>query len=257
MAETDSTNTLVRTLVEELPAGSPPRAVAVADRQVAGRGRLDRRWESPVGATLMMSVAHEVPLDTELLGALPLAMGLGALEAIDEVTGQALGLKWPNDLVAAHPDGTMAKVGGILGESFEDRRAGVRAGGGPRSRVAVLGIGINTGWEAMPPELPEATSLNLLGGAPVDRAALAEAVLARYRAWWGRVADGDREGFVSALEATSVTLGRRVRVELPAATVSGLAEAMTRSGALVVLDDRGVRTEVTVGDVVHLRPEPR
>ena len=57
------------------------------------------------------------------------------------------------------------------------------------------------------------------------------------------------------LEATSVTLGRWVRVELPAATLSGLAEAMTHSGALVVLDDRGVRTEVTVGDVVHLRAE--
>ena len=109
MAETDSTNTLVRTMVgKRRRAAHPERWPSPTARRRVGR--LDRRWESPAGATLMMSVAHEAPLDPELLGALPLAMGLGALEAIDAVTGQAVGLKWPNDLVVAHADGTVAKV---------------------------------------------------------------------------------------------------------------------------------------------------
>ena len=47
-AEIDSTNTYVR---QEARHGAPEGLVAVAEHQTAGRGRLDRRWESPPGRT--------------------------------------------------------------------------------------------------------------------------------------------------------------------------------------------------------------
>ncbi|MEZ5373721.1 MAG: hypothetical protein R2704_13555 [Microthrixaceae bacterium] len=130
-----------------MPAKASPRAVACADEQRAGRGRLDRRWEARPGAALMLSVAHEAPSSPELLGALPLAMGLAALEAIADVLDGAeveARLKWPNDLMVAGGGTPGAergwlKAGGILGESFDDPRRGAATG-----RVAVLGIGINT-----------------------------------------------------------------------------------------------------------------
>mgnify|MGYP006344386869 FL=1 len=245
----DSTSTLVRSLIAELPPHNAPRAVAVADAQSAGRGRLDRRWEAAAGSALMLSVAHEAPSDPEVLGALPLAMGLAAVEAIATTVGAMPGLKWPNDLLVedGDPDG-WKKVGGILGESFDDPRP-VAVG-----RVAVLGIGINTGWDALRSDLPEATSLNLVTGVEVDRRELATALLARYRSWWQRLLDGDRAGFRAALEGASLTIGRRVRVELPTSEMTGVAEAITASGALVIVEDGGARREVTVGDVVHLRP---
>ncbi len=247
--ECDSTNTLVRSMVAELPRRQAPRAVAVADVQTAGRGRLDRRWEAAAGSALMLSVAHEAPSDPEVLGALPLAMGLAAAEAIAATTGVTPGLKWPNDLlVDVDGAGELKKVGGILGESFDDPRPGALG------RVAVLGIGINTGWASLRSDLPEATSLNLVTGHEVDRRELAAALLAAYRAWWQRLLDGDRARFRAALEGASLTIGRRVRVELPASELIGVAEAITASGALVVVDDGGARREVTVGDVVHLRP---
>ena len=52
--EVDSTNTYVP--VTRPAAGRPQGLVAVADHQTAGRGRLDRRWESPPGANLLASV---------------------------------------------------------------------------------------------------------------------------------------------------------------------------------------------------------
>lgn len=252
----DSTNDLVRSMVAGLPAKASPRAVACADEQRAGRGRLDRRWEARPGAALMLSVAHEAPSSPELLGALPLAMGLAALEAIADVLDGAeveARLKWPNDLMVAGGGTPGAergwlKAGGILGESFDDPRRGAATG-----RVAVLGIGINTAWPGPRADLPEATSLNLLTGREVDRRLLAGSLLARYRRWWRRLLDGDRDGFRATLEARSATLGRRVRVELPASELVGVADSITAAGVLVVLDDAGDRHEVTVGDVVHLR----
>ena len=52
--EVDSTNTRARRPGPR--RGAPEGLVAVADHQTAGRGRLDRRWESPAGANLLVSV---------------------------------------------------------------------------------------------------------------------------------------------------------------------------------------------------------
>jgi BirA family biotin operon repressor/biotin-[acetyl-CoA-carboxylase] ligase len=251
----DSTNTLVRAMVAELPASAPPRAVAIADEQTAGRGRLDRSWEARPGSALMLSVAHEAPDRPELLSALPLAMGLAALEAIGEVTGVEPRLKWPNDVVVDAPGQRWLKLGGILGESFDDPRGPTTTMAVSSSgRVAVLGIGINTGWESPRSDLPDATSLNLLTGLAVDRRVLAHELLVRYLGWWRRLLVGDGAAFQAALHERSATLGQRVRVELPTSMLVGTATSITPTGALVVHDDQGGRNEVTVGDVVHLRP---
>lgn len=221
MERCDSTNTLVRAMVADLPATAAPRVVAIADEQTAGRGRLDRRWEARPGSALMLSVAHEAPGRPELLSALPLAMGLAALEAIGEVTGVEPRLKWPNDVVVDAPGQRWLKLGGILGESFDDPRGPAAAASsvttssatssGTTGRVAVLGIGINTGWESPRSDLPEATSLNLLIGRTVDRRALAHELLVRYQRWWRRLLVGDGAAFQAALHERSATLGQRVR----------------------------------------------
>src|SRR5256885_12181514 len=39
-----------------LVPGAPEGAVAVADEQTEGRGRLGRRWEAPTGTSLLCSV---------------------------------------------------------------------------------------------------------------------------------------------------------------------------------------------------------
>jgi BirA family biotin operon repressor/biotin-[acetyl-CoA-carboxylase] ligase len=97
----------------ELPIGS----VVVTDHQTAGRGRLDRTWESrPGGALLVSFVLPPNPL-------LSLAAGVAAAEAC----GSGVRLKWPNDLLRGG-----AKLGGILFEATPSK--------------AICGIGINLAW---------------------------------------------------------------------------------------------------------------
>jgi BirA family biotin operon repressor/biotin-[acetyl-CoA-carboxylase] ligase len=105
--------TSTQDVARELPVGS----VVVAEHQTAGRGRLDRRWESPPGTALLASfVLPPNPL-------LSLAAGVAAAEAC----GGEVRLKWPNDLLLR---GT--KVGGILVEAMASK--------------AICGIGINLTW---------------------------------------------------------------------------------------------------------------
>lgn len=105
------------TSTQDIARAMPVGSVVVADHQTAGRGRLERRWESPSGTALLVSfVLAPNPL-------LSLAAGVAAAEAC----GPDVRLKWPNDLLLHGK-----KLGGILVETTAGR--------------AICGIGINLTW---------------------------------------------------------------------------------------------------------------
>ena len=105
VAETGSTNAdLLATAAER-----PDRSVLVADHQTAGRGRLDRRWDAPPGANLLVSILfHDVPAHPSELTR---RVALAAVDACAEVAGVDVALKWPNDLLVGD-----RKLAGILAE---------------------------------------------------------------------------------------------------------------------------------------------
>ncbi len=231
-------------LVELAAEGAPAGTVAVAAHQSAGRGRLGRRWEAPPGANLLLSVLlrpHMPPGGLHLCSAV---VALAVAEACDATAGVRPELKWPNDLLVVS-----RKLAGVLAES-------VPAGEG--SRAVVVGVGCNVGWpapgEPAPEGVPDATSLALLTPAAPTVAELLDVVLVELAR---RVGDLDdelgRRRQAAAYRAACATLGRRVRVELPAQTITGTAVDVTAEGHLVVDTPAGRRT-VTAGDVVHLRP---
>lgn len=154
-----------------LQPGDPEGAVAVAEEQSEGRGRLGRRWQAPAGTSVLVSVVLRPSVDAPRLPELSLIAGGAVAEAIAEVTGLEPAIKFPNDVLL---DGK--KVAGILAESSDGR--------------VVLGIGVNVNQTA--DELPadaqtEPTSLRLEAGEPVDRGVLLAAILLRvehaYDAW--------------------------------------------------------------------------
>jgi len=241
--EIDSTNAY---LLRQARLGAPEGMVAVAEHQSAGRGRLDRRWESPPGASLLASVLFRPDLDPAELHLCTAAMALAAAEACRRVAGVGPVLKWPNDVLAGEQ-----KLAGVLAEAVFD--GGPGSGGGPGGAVAVVvGIGLNIDWPG--PAGAGGTSLSELGAGPVDRAALLGALLdalSARRALLDSVT-GRRE-VVAELRNRCATLGRRVRVELAAEAVTGVATEIDDAGHLVLQTSAGPRT-VSAGDVVHLRP---
>lgn len=143
--------------------------VHVARGQSAGRGRLGRRWESPAGEGLYMSVVLLPAPPPFAAPALTMAAVLAAKAGLEHVglAPERLRVKWPNDIEVAG-----AKICGSLIESR----------GLERERPHyVLGLGLNVRQRAFPTELlaeRAATSLALEGVAceprTVARAVLAE-----------------------------------------------------------------------------------
>jgi BirA family biotin operon repressor/biotin-[acetyl-CoA-carboxylase] ligase len=233
--EIDSTNAYLR---DEARRGAPEGTVAVADHQRAGRGRLDRRWEAPPGTSLLASVLFRPEFDPAELHLCTAAMALAAAEACRQVAGVGPVLKWPNDLLVGE-----AKLAGVLAEAeFE----------GPATCSVVVGIGLNVDWPG--PEGVGGTCLHDLSATPVDRWLLLNALLdalSPRRALLDS-APGRRE-VAAELRDRCATLGQRVRVELAAEAVVGVATEVDDAGHLVVRTAAGPRT-VAAGDVVHLRP---
>lgn len=235
--EIDSTNAH---LLRQARLGAPEGTVAVAEHQSAGRGRLDRRWEAPPGASLLVSVLFRPDLDPAELHLCTAAMALAAAEACRRVAGVDPVLKWPNDVLVGEE-----KLAGVLAEAVFD-------GGSGGAVAVVVGIGLNIDWPG--PVGVGGTCLRELGAAPVDRAELLGALLdalAARRALLDSVA-GRRE-VVTELRNSCATLGRRVRIELAAEAVVGMATEIDDAGHLVVRTSAGSRT-VSAGAVVHLRP---
>ncbi|WP_246060615.1 biotin--[acetyl-CoA-carboxylase] ligase [Nocardioides dongxiaopingii] len=225
---------------ERAQEGAPDGLVIVADHQSAGRGRLDRTWETPPGTAVTFSVLLRPDAPTRSWPWLPLLTGYAVDKALKS-HGLEAGVKWPNDVLVGEK-----KVAGILVERLET----------PTGPAAIVGVGINVGLRADELPVPTATSLEIELGRPVDRTDVLVEVLNAIReavdAW---ELGGDLNGMRlrDSYAAACVTVGRDVRVDLPDGSVlEGRAVEIDPTGQLVVEHD-GVRTPVAAGDVVHVR----
>ena len=222
--------------------GEEPGLVLVTEHQTAGRGRLDRVWETPPRSSLTFSVLLRPDVPPESWSWLPLLTGYAVQAALADRLPD-IALKWPNDVLVDGGDlGTGRKVAGILVERIE-------TGAGP---LAVVGVGINVDQTLDELPIALATSVALETGEPVERTGLLGQVLGSLHGLQGLL--DDTESLRRAYADVCVTLGRTVDVHLPAGDVQrGEALDIDASGALVVGTDDGALT-VAAGDVVHVRP---
>ena len=241
VAATPSTNALV---AGRAPDGAPEGLVVVTEHQTAGRGRLDRTWQTPPRAALTFSVLLRPRVPAVRWPWLPLLTGHALARVLVRAlagTGASAGVKWPNDVLVDD-----AKVAGILVERVDT----------PQGPAAVLGLGLNVTTTADELPVATATSLALAGLAEPDRTGLLLDVLAalrdEYDAWQG----GGAEALRAAYTAASVTIGRTVRVDLPSGeTLTGPATGIDAGGRLLVRGPQGEQA-VGAGDVVHVRAVP-
>jgi BirA family biotin operon repressor/biotin-[acetyl-CoA-carboxylase] ligase len=230
-AEVDSTN---RILVERARAGEAQGLVVRADFQSAGRGRLDRTWEAPARSSLLTSLLLRPDLHVDSLHFVTAAVALSARDGLTRLCGLRPELKWPNDLLVGD-----RKLGGILAEVVDSPTLGV-----------VVGLGLNLSHEGPPGA--GGTSVRAETGVGVDPRAALDILLDEMDRRVGLLANERvaelREEYAGAL----ATIGRRVRVERHGDVIEGVASAIDAQGRLAV-EDNGVSTSVSVGDVVHLR----
>lgn len=261
----DSTNNYARGLAER---GCADGMTVIAAQQTSGKGRLGRKWESPAGKGIYMSIVlrpHVAPAQTQIL---TLAAAVAVVRAIQSTTGVAAGIKWPNDIIA---DGR--KLCGILLETSCEAE---------RVNYIILGIGINYSQEEkdFPEELRE-KAISLKTAALTNETLFDEAGRNVARRSEATICDAHgcgQVGIVSKLSLVrtllreldiavhyilsdesskilelwrkhSSTLGREVSFMVQGAEYKGVAADITTDGRLVVDCDDGVRRYLISGEV--------
>ncbi|MEY2927643.1 MAG: hypothetical protein RL367_2120 [Pseudomonadota bacterium] len=174
LAETGSTNA---DLIALARSGTEDGLWLRAERQSAGRGRMGRGWESPVGNLYASHLVRLRAGDPEAP-----SLAFVAAVAVDEALRCFAGdvefqIKWPNDVMAflspAPPlKGRGFKIAGILLERADD--------------AVVIGIGVNLSHHPENLDRP-VTSLTALGVPAPDPATFLEAmaeIFAAHLATW-------------------------------------------------------------------------
>lgn len=235
-SQADSTNTRAKHLAR---SGSMPGTIVVADAQAAGRGIANRRWHSPAGSGLYLSLILR-PARVPNARLIPLLAGLGAARAAERTAaGVRVELKWPNDLIVND-----RKLGGVLVEASWAAEAPV---------WLVIGVGINVHLQTadFPNELQSvATSLDAAAGRRVSRLALADALIPELEAACDVLPERLDEQRLQRIAQRDWLQNRRCVLERPGdERLSGVAAGIGPDGALVFIPDTGPPVAVSVGRV--------
>jgi BirA family biotin operon repressor/biotin-[acetyl-CoA-carboxylase] ligase len=207
-------------------------AVAVADEQTAGRGRLGRKWEAPVGKAIHCSVLLKPPPQRRA-PELSLVAGIAVADTVERTTGLAAQIKWPNDVMLRR-----SKVAGCLAEM--------------RDGAVILGIGINVNQtrEELPPVKGSAPgSLFVATGQEWPRAPLLAMLLADLESCYSEWLDGGLDSLYASLGSRDFLRGRNVSVN----GTSGTAVKIDRAGGLEIAVGHGEVVTVESGEVLYER----
>lgn len=233
--ETDSTNLQASRLADE---GGVDGLVVIADRQIAGKGRMGRQWESPGGVNLYASVILRPPILPFEAPKLTFLSAVAVCRAIKKCTDLQPTVKWPNDVLLGG-----AKVAGLLNEMSSET---------DQVHYVVLGIGVNLNMrsEQFPDDLRyPATSLAIAAGEPVSRLVFARTLLQEIDSLYQIYLEhGSAAIFAAWTELCDLT-GKSVQVDCNNLLIEGTMVGLGDDGALLVRTPAGKIENVYAGDV--------
>lgn len=211
--------------------------VVVSDGQTHGKGRLGRRWASPKGKGIYLSIILRPSLPPQGIAKLTLLASLSVARAVRSLTSLEPRIRWPNDILV-----NGKKLSGVLTEMSAEQ---------DRLKFVIVGIGINvnSSHELLP---PEATSIRLETGEKCPRVPLTQKIFEEFDRIYRDFKGGETAPWMEECRKSSSILGSYVRVEAPTPK-EGYALDLDEEGALVLRLDNGFTERLFAGDVVKVR----
>ncbi|MFZ4214532.1 MULTISPECIES: bifunctional biotin--[acetyl-CoA-carboxylase] ligase/biotin operon repressor BirA [Pantoea] len=232
----DSTNQYLLDRMDQLPSGY----ACIAEYQQAGRGRRGRKWFSPFGSNLYMSMYWRLDQGPAAAMGLSLVIGIIMAEVIQSLGAPDVRVKWPNDLYLNDRKlaGILVELTGKTGDAAQ-----IVIGAGVNLLMRSEGTAeINQGWI----NLQEA-------GVDIDRNELAAKLINSLRE---ALPIFERDGlapFVSRWETLDNFINRPVKLLIGDREVHGIARGIDKQGGLL-LEQNGV-IKSWVGGEISLRPD--
>ncbi|WHX99075.1 biotin--[acetyl-CoA-carboxylase] ligase [Neobacillus sp. DY30] len=231
----ESTQKIAHRLAYE---NAPEGTVIIAEEQVAGRGRMDRKWHSPKYTGIWMSMILRPNIPLPKAPQLTLLTAVAIVQAIEDLTGLMPEIKWPNDILIRGK-----KVTGILTELEAEA---------DRINSIIIGIGMNVNQkkEDFPSELQEiATSLFLEKGEKVSRSDLIKGIFTNLEKLYLVYLE---EGFLPIKllwEGYAISIGRKITARTLSNSITGTAQGITDDGVLIMIDEQGKTHHVYSADI--------
>ena len=214
--------------------------VIISKKQTGGRGRMKRKWKSPVGGIWMSIIIHP-KFDISYATLVPIATSLALCIAIEKILKIKPELKWPNDVTLKGK-----KVAGILVDTSIVSN---------EIENMVLGIGIN--FKIKPNEIANTMKKtpNFYGVATLTKKnekalPLIQQFLYELENILQLISSGHIKKITSEWTKRSSTIGRNVSIVTNDGKLNGKAVKMDSDGALIIY--RGKNTKrILVGDLTH------
>ncbi|MDF7631873.1 bifunctional biotin--[acetyl-CoA-carboxylase] ligase/biotin operon repressor BirA [Erwiniaceae bacterium L1_55_4] len=231
----DSTNQYLLDRMDQLPSGH----ACIAEYQQAGRGRRGRKWFSPFGSNLYLSMYWRLEQGPAAAMGLSLVIGIVMAEVLQSLGAPDVRVKWPNDLYLNDRKlaGILVELTGKTGDAAQ-----IVMGAGVNLVMRSEGASeINQGWI----NLQEA-------GVEINRNELAAKIINRLRE---ALPIFERDGlapFVERWDALDNFINRPVKLLIGDREVHGIARGIDKQGGLLLEQEGEVKS--WVGGEISLRP---
>lgn len=231
--------------------------VVIAEEQTAGKGRLGRKWYSPAGSGLCLSIILLEPQIQPIKSPfLTITASIAVLKALTKIekglvttdkpanniekielgAKSSLKIKWPNDILISGK-----KVSGILSEMSADM---------DYIKYAVIGIGINVNQEFFPEEIEGiATSLKVEYQQAITRNKLLENVLESFEEYYNLLLIGREKELLELWKDNLAIIGEEVTIYSNDKVYYGRVQDISEQGELILLDDTKTIHKFWAGDV--------
>ncbi|MCC7341593.1 MAG: biotin--[acetyl-CoA-carboxylase] ligase [Bryobacterales bacterium] len=229
LQETESTMNEASLLARQQ---APHGAIAGAERQTQGQGRMGRNWHSPDGEGLYVTFVLRPEVPSHDAPILTICLGLAVAESLARVADLRTDLRWPNDVLVHE-----RKLAGIL-VKYEDG-------------AFLAGIGINMEQRSFPDGLATpATSLAIEGRPGTSREALLAQIATLIDSQLRMLAAGGKDRIIEMFTlVSSYARGKQVEVEFPSSMERGITDGLNEDGYLWLRLPNGKRKLVVAGGV--------
>ncbi|ALV93896.1 MULTISPECIES: bifunctional biotin--[acetyl-CoA-carboxylase] ligase/biotin operon repressor BirA [Pantoea] len=231
----DSTNQYLLERMDQLVSGY----ACIAEYQQAGRGRRGRKWFSPFGANLYLSMYWRLEQGPAAAMGLSLVIGIVMAEVLQSLGAPDVRVKWPNDLYLND-----RKLAGILVE--------LTGKTGDAAQI-VMGAGVNLVMRSESATEINQGWINLQeAGVKINRNELAAKIINSLR---DALPVFERDGltpFVGRWDALDNFINRPVKLLIGDREVHGIARGIDKQGGLLLEQDGEIKS--WVGGEISLRP---
>jgi len=231
----DSTNQYLLDRMDQLVSGY----ACIAEYQQAGRGRRGRKWFSPFGANLYLSMYWRLEQGPAAAMGLSLVIGIVMAEVLQSLGAPDVRVKWPNDLYLND-----RKLAGILVE--------LTGKTGDAAQI-VMGAGVNLVMRTENASEINQGWINLQeAGVEINRNELAAKIINSLR---DALPIFERDGLASFVDrwgALDNFIDRPVKLLIGDREVHGIARGIDKQGGLLLEQDGEVKS--WVGGEISLRP---